>query len=64
MKAKYILEAMEAMKAAEAHLNTFPKDPNDYQRESWKIYDDLGDARRRLEVYSGIEDMEIEVEKA
>ena len=63
MKALHILEALEAMKAAEQHLSTYPDDRNDYQRESWRLYDQLSQARIRLAVNSRITEVEIEVEK-
>ena len=62
MKAKYIIEAIEAMKAAERQLNSYPDDRNTHQRESWKVNDQVAKARIHLQVYSGVLDVPIEVE--
>jgi len=61
MKAKYILDAVAAMKNAERMLHKYP-DTNNSQ-ENYRVGDALMDARCALYAYSGIHDVDIEIEK-
>jgi hypothetical protein len=60
MKAKYILEALEAMKQAEDLLDNLGFEPDPVLRGniSWR----LTHARIQLKVYSGVNDLELSVE--
>lgn len=60
MKAKYILEALEAMKQAEDLLDNLGFEPDPVLRGaiSWR----LTNARVDLKVHSGVNDTEVSVE--
>ena len=60
MKARFVIEAIDAMKSAETILNhPFDKHtPEAY----WKAYEALSKARINLSVYSGIESVDVKVE--
>jgi hypothetical protein len=57
VKAKYIIEALSAMRSAEKFLVKMPGD------EAFACYMELVGARCTLHAYSGIDDIEVEVEK-
>ena len=59
MKAKYILEAIDAMRNAKNVLNN----RDALMQERWAAGDTLDEAWINLKVYSGINDVKVEVEE-
>lgn len=63
MKARYILEALDAMRNAEQVLLGYASRPaaRPSLRSAYHAYKRLSDARTALLVYSGVRDIELEV---